>query len=180
MATRGYCMFATPASAVLSSSPQSLPSRYQALFQLHLSRFQCRRFALAEPPLNLLTTGVPLPNASDHRQTEAQGEMEILHVALAKLDKSLLKQSEEDTFKQIHLMLDGVPVPKHDVRVGPPLIPQSTRGYDIMLSIKFDKLEDFKAYLAHPKHIEILKVFGPSLQDMITYQVDGAASKSKL
>ena len=53
------------------------------------------------------------------------------HPALAKLNRSLLKQSEEELFTQMHLMLDVVPVPKHDVFAGPPMIPQSTRGYDI-------------------------------------------------
>ena len=54
--------------------------------------------------------------------------------ALAKLDLSLLKESKDEAFKQIHRMIDAIPIPKYDVRVGSPLIPQSTRGYDISTS----------------------------------------------
>ncbi|KAH9891147.1 hypothetical protein C8Q73DRAFT_703067 [Cubamyces lactineus] len=78
-------------------------------------------------------------------------------------------------------MIAAIPVPKHDVRVGAPINPTTTRGYDIMLSMKFDKIEDFKAYLAHPKHIELLRRYGPPLlRDMISYQIDGTAPTSKL
>ncbi|KAI0761661.1 hypothetical protein BD413DRAFT_485553 [Trametes elegans] len=78
-------------------------------------------------------------------------------------------------------MIEAIPVPKHDVRVGAPIIPSSTRGYDIILSMKFDRIEDFKAYLAHPKHLELLQRYGPPLlRDMISYQVDGVAPKAKL
>ncbi|KAI0327312.1 hypothetical protein GY45DRAFT_1257303 [Cubamyces sp. BRFM 1775] len=78
-------------------------------------------------------------------------------------------------------MIAAIPVPKHDVRVGAPINPSTTRGYDIMLSMKFDKIEDFKAYLAHPKHMELLRRYGPPLlRDMISYQIDGAAPQSKL
>ncbi|TBU48706.1 hypothetical protein BD309DRAFT_853255 [Dichomitus squalens] len=78
-------------------------------------------------------------------------------------------------------MIDAIPIPKYDVRVGSPLIPQSTRGYDIILSMKFETLQDFKAYLAHPKHLELLKVYGPPLlREMISFQVDGTVPKAKL
>ncbi|KAI0719088.1 hypothetical protein C8T65DRAFT_60954 [Cerioporus squamosus] len=107
--------------------------------------------------------------------------MAILHVVLAKIDSSRLKESREDVYKQIHLLLDAIPVPKHDVRVGPPLNPSSTRGYDLMLAMKFENPKDFKAYLVHPKHQELMKRYGPPLfKDMIAYQVDGSAPKSKL
>ena len=57
-----------------------------------------------------------------------------MFAALAKLDLSLLKESKDEAFKQIHRMIDAIPIPKYDVRVGSPLIPQSTRGYDISMS----------------------------------------------
>ncbi|KAI8986722.1 hypothetical protein BD414DRAFT_486864 [Trametes punicea] len=107
--------------------------------------------------------------------------MVILHVALAKLDPALLKEPREEAFRNIHRMIADIPVPKHDVRVGAPIIGATTRGYDIILSMKFDKIDDFKAYLAHPKHLELLKRYGPPLlRDMISYQVDGTAPQSKL
>ncbi|RPD58476.1 hypothetical protein L227DRAFT_188490 [Lentinus tigrinus ALCF2SS1-6] len=107
--------------------------------------------------------------------------MAILHIVLAKIDDSCLKESREDVYRQIHLLLDAIPVPKHDVRVGPPLNPSTTGGYDIMLAMTFDKPQDFNAYLVHPKHLQILKRYGPPVfKDMIAYQADGSAPKSKL
>ncbi|KAJ3005388.1 hypothetical protein NUW54_g4360 [Trametes sanguinea] len=107
--------------------------------------------------------------------------MVILHVAIAKLDQSLLKEPREEAFKNIHKMIADIPVPKHDVRVGAPINPSTTRGYDIMLSMKFETINDFKAYLAHPNHMKLLKRYGPPLlRDMISYQIDGTAPQSKL
>ncbi|KAI0367485.1 hypothetical protein BV20DRAFT_950102 [Pilatotrama ljubarskyi] len=78
-------------------------------------------------------------------------------------------------------MIAAIPVPKQDVRVGAPINAATTRGYDIILSMKFEKIEDFQAYLAHPKHLELLKRYGPPLlRDMISYQVDGTAPRSML
>ncbi|KAL1952345.1 hypothetical protein VTO73DRAFT_1494 [Trametes versicolor] len=77
-------------------------------------------------------------------------------------------------------MMEAIPVPKQDVRVGPPIDLASTRGYTIMLSIKFDSFNDFKAYLKHPEHIKMLKRYGPALRDMITFQMDGTVPKGKL
>ncbi|KAI0638939.1 hypothetical protein C8Q77DRAFT_18236 [Trametes polyzona] len=107
--------------------------------------------------------------------------MAILHVALAKLDESRLRESSrEEAYEQIHQRMADIPVRKAEVRVGPPINPASTRGYDIMLSIKFDSYEDFQAYLRHPKHVELLERYNPALRDMITFQVDGLAPRSKL
>ncbi|RDX43948.1 hypothetical protein OH76DRAFT_1409610 [Lentinus brumalis] len=106
--------------------------------------------------------------------------MTILHVVLAKIDSSRLKESREDVYKHIHLLLNAIPVAKHDVRVGPPLNPSSTRGYDIMLSMQFESTDEFMAYLVHPKHLELMKRYGSLFKDMIAYQVDGSFPKSKL
>ena len=54
--------------------------------------------------------------------------------ALARLDESRLKESREETFKRIGLMMKEVPISMHDVRVGPPLFPDTTGGYDISTS----------------------------------------------
>ncbi|KAH9850638.1 hypothetical protein C2E23DRAFT_834776 [Lenzites betulinus] len=106
--------------------------------------------------------------------------MPILHVALAKLDDSRLKVSKEEAYRDIHRRLLAIPVPMTDIRVGPPIEPAGARGYNIMLSMKFDRYEDFKAYLADPKHIELVKCHGAALRDMIIYQVDGRNPTSKL
>ncbi|RPD81539.1 hypothetical protein L226DRAFT_527816 [Lentinus tigrinus ALCF2SS1-7] len=51
----------------------------------------------------------------------------------------------------------------------------------VVLAMTFDKPQDFNAYLVHPKHLQILKRYGPPVfKDMIAYQVDGSAPKSKL
>ncbi|KAI0666214.1 hypothetical protein C8Q78DRAFT_1083157 [Trametes maxima] len=107
--------------------------------------------------------------------------MAILHVALAKLDRKLLRESEEQAHQNMHRMIEAIPVPKKNVRVGPPINPAGAKGYDIILSMEFATYEDFKTYLTHPKHIEMLKVYGPPLlRNMIVYQVDGTYPKSKL
>lgn len=61
--------------------------------------------------------------------------MELLtatNAALAKLDKaSLPEETKEEAYRQIHQMMEAIPVPKQDVRVGPPIDLASTRGYTI-------------------------------------------------
>ncbi|KAI0825258.1 hypothetical protein BC628DRAFT_259959 [Trametes gibbosa] len=99
--------------------------------------------------------------------------MPILHVALARLDESRLKVSREEAYRDIHRMLLAIPVPMTDIRVGPPINPAGAKGYDIILSMKFENYTGFEAYLAHPKHIELVKCYGSALRDVIIYQVDG-------
>lgn len=54
------------------------------------------------------------------------------NAALAKLDKaSLPEETKEEAYRQIHQMMEAIPVPKQDVRVGPPIDLASTRGYTI-------------------------------------------------
>ena len=84
-------------------------------------------------------------------------------VALAKLDERHLKTTREETFEQIRLALHNVPISMHDIRVGPPLFTNATRGYDIstyargkrtdssdgvgceiVLSARFNTTEDFQ------------------------------------
>ncbi|EIW59279.1 uncharacterized protein TRAVEDRAFT_46587 [Trametes versicolor FP-101664 SS1] len=106
--------------------------------------------------------------------------MTILHVTLAKLDESRLQGTREEAYQQIHGMMADIPIPKQEVRVGPPIDLTSTGGYTIMLSIKFDSFDDFRAYLKHPTHIKMLKRYGPALREMIAFQMDGTAPKGKL
>ncbi|OJT12080.1 hypothetical protein TRAPUB_11372 [Trametes pubescens] len=50
---------------------------------------------------------------------------------LAKLDESRLQESKGEAYRQIHKMMADIPIPKQDVRVGPPIDLASTRGYTI-------------------------------------------------
>ncbi|OBZ79097.1 hypothetical protein A0H81_00282 [Grifola frondosa] len=106
--------------------------------------------------------------------------MSVLHVALAKIDQSALRQTKEEAFEEIRKIIATIPVAKRDVRVGSPLNASTTRGYDIALTMIFDDYDTFRAYLAHPKHLELLKRFGPALREMISYQIDGPGTKAKL
>lgn len=53
-----------------------------------------------------------------------------LFTVLGKINSSLLKESKEDMYKQVHLLLDAITVPKSNVHVGPPLDSSFSRGYD--------------------------------------------------
>ena len=54
----------------------------------------------------------------------------IHFTVLGKINSSLLKESKEDMYKQVHLLLDAIEVPKHNVHVGPPLDSSFSAGYD--------------------------------------------------
>lgn len=54
-----------------------------------------------------------------------------MNAALAKLDESRLQGTKEEAYQKIHRMMADIPIPKQDVRVGPPIDPTSTGGYTI-------------------------------------------------
>jgi hypothetical protein len=78
----------------------------------------------------------------------------ITHIVLFKLLHATPEKVEKA--RQVLAGMAGkIPELRH-LEVGVDLI-HSERSYDLALLVRFDSLDDLRAYQAHPVHVEVLK-----------------------
>jgi heme-degrading monooxygenase HmoA len=78
----------------------------------------------------------------------------ITHIVLFKLLHGTPEKAEEA--RQVLAGMAGkIPAVRH-LEVGVDLT-HSERSYDLALLVRFDSLDDLRAYQVHPVHVEVLK-----------------------